>query len=204
VSCRFVPLEQAVQFGGVGHSIGEKTDPDGCVYQNHQAAVLLADVTVAGQVWRSFSVAMPSRVIQVSQPLAIRRKLAADAAYAQADLGPADLDFAEVHDAVSPAELMYYRELGFCREGEVAQFVRDKRSALGGSMPVNPSGGLNARGHPVGATGVAQIVELTKQLRGDAGGCQVQGARIGLAHNAGGWNGEDPAVCVVHILEAQG
>ncbi len=130
--------------------------------------------------------------------------LAADAAYAEAGLGPKDLDFAEVHDAVSPAELMYYRELGFCEEGEVAKFVREKRSAIGGSMPVNPSGGLNSRGHPVGATGVAQIVELTKQLRDDAGGCQVEGARIGLAHNAGGWSGDDPAVCVVHILEAEG
>ena len=130
--------------------------------------------------------------------------LAADAASAQAGLGPEDLDFAEVHDAVSPAELMYYRELGFCKEGEVAKFVREKRSAIGGSMPVNPSGGLNARGHPVGATGVAQIVELAKQLRGDAGGCQVKNARIGLAHNAGGWMGDDPAVCAVHILEAEG
>jgi acetyl-CoA acetyltransferase len=129
--------------------------------------------------------------------------LAADAAYAQAGLGPKDLDFAEVHDAVSPAELMYYRELGFCKKGEVAQFVREKRSALNGSMPVNPSGGLSSRGHPVGATGVAQIVELALQLRGDAGGCQVKDARIGLAHNAGGWIGEDPAVCVVHILETE-
>ncbi len=129
--------------------------------------------------------------------------LAADAAYQQAGLGPQDLDFAEVHDAVSPAELMYYRELGFCKEGEVAKFVREKRSALGGSLPVNPSGGLNARGHPVGATGVAQIAELTLQLRGDAGGRQVKDARIGLAHNAGGWSGDDPAVCVVHILESE-
>jgi acetyl-CoA acetyltransferase len=129
--------------------------------------------------------------------------LAADAAYKQAGLGPEDIDFAEVHDAVSPAELMYYRELGFCKEGEVAKFVREKRSALGGSLPVNPSGGLNSRGHPVGATGVAQIAELTLQLRGDAGGRQVKDARIGLAHNAGGWSGDDPAVCVVHVLESE-
>jgi acetyl-CoA acetyltransferase len=129
--------------------------------------------------------------------------LAADAAYKQAGLGPEDVDFAEVHDAVSPAELMYYRELGFCKEGEVAKFVREKRSALGGSLPVNPSGGLNSRGHPVGATGVAQIAELTLQLRGDAGGRQVKDARIGLAHNAGGWSGDDPAVCVVHVLESE-
>ena len=130
--------------------------------------------------------------------------LAADIAYAQAGLGPKDLDFAEVHDAVSPAELIYYRELGFCPEGEVAKFVHEKASAIGGRLPVNPSGGLNARGHPVGATGVAQIAELALQLRRDAGGRQVQNARIGLALNAGGWSGDDPAVCVVHILESEG
>ena len=129
--------------------------------------------------------------------------LAADAAYAQAGLGPADIDFAEVHDAVAPAELMYYRDLGFCKPGEVAQFVREERSALGGPLPVNPSGGINSRGHPVGATGVAQIVELALQLRADAGARQVKDARIGMALNAGGWSGDDPAVCVVHILEAE-
>ncbi|MGE0314448.1 MAG: thiolase family protein [Lautropia sp.] len=128
--------------------------------------------------------------------------LAAEAAYAQAGLGPADLDFAEVHDAVAPAELMYYHELGFCKAGEVGRFVRERRSALDGAFPVNPSGGLSARGHPVGATGVAQIAELALQLRGDAHGRQVQGARLALAHNAGGWIGEDPAVCVVHILQS--
>jgi acetyl-CoA acetyltransferase len=130
--------------------------------------------------------------------------LAADAAYAQSGLGPEDLDFAEVHDAVSPAELIYYRELGFCKPGEVAKFVREKRSALGGSLPVNPSGGLSSRGHPVGATGVAQLAELALQLRGDAGGRQVRDAKIGFAHNAGGWIGEDPAVSVVHIFESEG
>ena len=129
--------------------------------------------------------------------------LAADAAYRQAGLGPDDMDFAEVHDAVSPAELMYYRDLGFCKPGEVARFVREERAALGGAIPVNPSGGINSRGHPVGATGVAQIAELALQLRGDAGGRQVRDARIGMALNAGGWSGDDPAVCVVHILEAE-
>lgn len=127
--------------------------------------------------------------------------LAADKAYAQAGIGPADLDLAEVHDAVSPAELMHYRELRFCEEGAVARFVAERASALGGRLPVNTSGGLNSRGHPVGATGVAQLIELTLQLRGDAGPRQVQGARLALAHNSGGWIGEDPAVSAVHILE---
>ncbi len=127
--------------------------------------------------------------------------LAADKAYAQAGIGPSDLDLAEVHDAVSPAELMHYRELRFCEDGEVAKFVAERASALGGRLPVNPSGGLNSRGHPVGATGVAQLLELTLQLRGDAGARQVPGARLALAHNSGGWIGEDPAVSAVHILE---
>ena len=127
--------------------------------------------------------------------------LAADKAYAAAGVGPADLDLAEVHDAVSPAELMHYRELRLCGEGEVAKMVAERATTLGGRLPVNTSGGLNSRGHPVGATGVAQLIELTLQLRGDAGPRQVPGASLALAHNSGGWVGEDPAVSVVHILE---
>lgn len=127
--------------------------------------------------------------------------IAANKAYEQAGIGAADLDLAEVHDAVSPAELMHYRELGLCGPGEVASFVAERASALGGRLPVNTSGGLNSRGHPVGATGVAQLIELALQLRGDAGERQVPGARIAMAHNSGGWIGEDPAVSAVHILE---
>ena len=98
---------------------------------------------------------------------------------------------------------MSYRDLGFCQEDEVAQFVSEERSALGGSIPVNPSGGINSRGHPVGATGVAQIAELALQLRADAGGRQVKNSRVGLALNAGSWSGHDPAVCLVHVLESE-
>jgi acetyl-CoA acetyltransferase len=127
--------------------------------------------------------------------------LAADKAYAAAGIGPAELHLAEVHDAVSPAELMHCRELRLCGHGEVARMVADQATALGGRLPVNTSGGLNSRGHPVGATGVAQLIELTLQLRGDAGARQVAGARVALAHNSGGWVGEDPAVSAVHILE---
>jgi acetyl-CoA acetyltransferase len=128
--------------------------------------------------------------------------LAADKAYAAAGVEPSDVQLAEVHDAVSPAELMHVRELRLCGHGEVARLVAEKATALGGRLPVNTSGGLNSRGHPVGATGVAQLVELTLQLRGDAGARQVSGARLALAHNSGGWVGEDPAVSAVHILES--
>ena len=144
---------------------------------------------LASSPWRLGADALPGPTI------------AANKAYAQAGLGPADLDLAEVHDAVSPAELMHYRELGLCGPGQVAGFVAERASMIGGRLPVNTSGGLNSRGHPVGATGVAQLIELTLQLRGDAGERQVQGARIAMAHNSGGWIGEDPAVSAVHILE---
>ena len=130
--------------------------------------------------------------------------LAADRAYEMAGVGPAELHLAEVHDAVSPAELMHYRELRLCAPGEVGRLVAEQATTLGGRLPVNTSGGLNSRGHPVGATGVAQLIELTLQLRGEAGARQVPGARMALAHNSGGWIGEDPAVSAVHILESTG
>jgi acetyl-CoA acetyltransferase len=125
------------------------------------------------------------------------------AAYEQAGLGPESVHVAEVHDAAAPAELSLYEELGFAPEGEGAKLVREGVTARGGSLPVNTSGGLICRGHPVGATGAAQIVELADQLRGRATGRQVPGARIGLAHNAGGWVRGDNAAVAVHILAAE-
>ena len=129
-------------------------------------------------------------------------KLAAGKAYQQAGLGPKDIDFVEVHDAVSPMELVYYRDLGFCAPGEVARFVAEKRPALDGATPFNTSGGINSRGHPVAATGIAQIIEIVQQLCGEAGERQVRKAGRGMALNAGGWIGDDPAFNAVHILEA--
>lgn len=127
--------------------------------------------------------------------------LCANAAYDEAGLGPADVDVAEVHDAMAPGELLYYEQLGFCAADEVGHFVETGRTAIDGTIPVNPSGGLSSRGHPVGATGLAQIAELTWQLRGDAGARQVRAPRIALAQNSGGWLQGEPAACNVHILE---
>lgn len=141
----------------------------------------------------------PVRARQGSQSTAAR---VARACYGQAGVSAAEIDFAEVHDAVSPIEMVYYRDLGFCAPGEVARFVADESPALHGKVPFNPSGGINSRGHPVGATGIAQICELVLQLSGDAGTRQLSRARRGLALNAGGWMGEDPAVNAMHILEA--
>ena len=121
---------------------------------------------------------------------------AAKDAYAMAGIGPEDIDVAEVHDCFTGVELMDYEDLGFCGRGEAGAFIASGATALGGRIPVNPSGGLKAKGHPPGATGVAQCVELFEQLRGEAAN-QVEGARWALAHNVGG----PTAVSAVTILE---
>jgi acetyl-CoA acetyltransferase len=126
--------------------------------------------------------------------------LAAAAAYEVAGLGPADLDCVEVHDAAASAELVIYEQLGLAEPGDGPGLIRSGQTRLGGSLPVNTSGGLLARGHPIGATGLAQIAEAVAQLRGAAGGRQVPGARIALTQNAGGWHGNDNVASVVHIF----
>ena len=128
----------------------------------------------------------------------------ARAAYEQAGVGPDGIDLFEVHDAASPAELVIAEEIGIAAAGEGARLARDGATGIGGTRPVNVSGGLLARGHPIGATGAAQIVELADQLRGRGGARQVRQARIGLAENAGGSLGDGPAACVVTILAAVG
>jgi acetyl-CoA acyltransferase len=125
---------------------------------------------------------------------------ASQAAYEQAGVGPGDLDVVELHDAAAPAELMTYEELGLCGGGEGPALLTSGATALGGRMPVNPSGGLLSRGHPIGATGCGQLVELTEQLRGRCGQRQVEGARVALAHNGGGFLGTDAAATVVTVL----
>jgi acetyl-CoA acetyltransferase len=126
--------------------------------------------------------------------------LASAAAYETAGLGPADLDVVEVHDAAASAELVLYEQLGIADPGDGAALIRSGDTALGGRLPVNTSGGLLARGHPIGATGLAQIVEVVLQLRGDADRRQVDGARIGLTQNAGGWHGNDNVTSLIHIF----
>lgn len=121
---------------------------------------------------------------------------AARRAFAMAGIGPRDVHVAEVHDCFTGVELMDYEDLGFCERGEAAKLIESGETAVGGRLPVNPSGGLKAKGHPPGATGVAQCVELFEQLRGSAHN-QVARARWGLAHNVGG----PTAVSAVTILE---
>jgi acetyl-CoA C-acetyltransferase len=121
---------------------------------------------------------------------------AARAAYAMAGIGPRDIQVAEVHDCFSGVELMNYEDLGFCERGQAKTMLEKGGTSIGGRLPVNPSGGLKAKGHPPGATGVAQCVELFEQLRGYAAN-QVGDVRWGLAHNVGG----PTAVSAVTILE---
>ncbi|WP_339485449.1 thiolase family protein [Pseudomonas sp. EL_65y_Pfl2_R95] len=125
---------------------------------------------------------------------------AAEQAYAAAGLGPEDLSCVELHDASAPSEIQAYEYLGLCGRGQGSELIESGATRLGGRVPVNTSGGLLRKGHPVGASGCAQIVELTEQLQGRVGGRQVDGARVGLAHNGGGAIGLDAAATVVSIL----
>ena len=126
---------------------------------------------------------------------------AARRAYEMAGIGPEDVNLAEVHDAAAIAEVIYYEALGFCEPGEGLRLLSDGETSIGGRIPVNPSGGLLCRGHPLGATGVAQIVEIMWHLTGRAGERQVEGAKVGVAHCTGGgiW-GVDNGVCSIHVL----
>jgi acetyl-CoA acetyltransferase len=126
--------------------------------------------------------------------------VAARKAYEQAGLGPEDLDIVELHDAAAPAELTLYEDLQLSKPGEAAQLLASGATMIGGRLPVNTSGGLLSKGHPVGATGCAQLVELTEQLRGTAGPRQAGSPRIGLAENGGGYLGPDLAAAAVTIL----
>jgi acetyl-CoA acetyltransferase len=120
--------------------------------------------------------------------------------YETTGIGPEDLDCVELHDASAISEIMYYEYLGLCAEGEGGALVESGATTLGGRIPVNTSGGLMRKGHPIGATGASQIVELVWQLRGDAGERQVDGARIALAENGGGYIGQDVAALVLTML----
>ncbi len=125
---------------------------------------------------------------------------AATQAYEMAGISPEDVDVAEVHDAVAPAELSIYEDLRFCAPGEGPKLVADRITWLGGRLPVNTSGGLLSRGHPIGATGLGQIVEVVWQLQGKAGKRQVENCKVGLTQNGGGHIGFDAAAMAIHLF----
>jgi acetyl-CoA C-acetyltransferase len=124
---------------------------------------------------------------------------AARQAYKMADIKPGDVNVAEVHDCFTIAEVVVSEDLGFFEKGEGGCAVADGRTEIEGEIPINPSGGLKSKGHPVGATGVAQVIEIVKQLRGEADKRQVKNARIGLTQNMGGSGGST----IVHILKGE-
>lgn len=124
-------------------------------------------------------------------------KLAAQAAYKMAGISPKDVDFAEVHDCFTIAEMVDSEDLGFFEKGKAVDAVRNKQTELRGSIPINPSGGLKSKGHPIGATGVGQAVEVFDQLTGNAGERTIRDAKIGLTHNFGATG----ASCAVHIFQ---
>ncbi|MBU3917563.1 thiolase family protein [bacterium] len=122
-------------------------------------------------------------------------------AYNIAGVGPNDIDFAELHDATAYGELHQTEAMGFCRMGDGGPYAESGATKLGGDKPINTSGGLECRGHPIGASGLAQIYELGTQLRNNAGKRQVENARLGLAENGGGNIGVEEAAMCIHILE---
>ena len=124
-------------------------------------------------------------------------KLAAEEAYKQANLSPSDIDVAELHDAFTPVEVISYEDLGFCKKGEGKYMIRKGTVNLNGKLPVNTSGGLKAKGHPISATGIAQVYDLAKQMRKQAGDRQVDNVNYALAHNIGGVG----STVTVHILK---
>jgi acetyl-CoA C-acetyltransferase len=124
---------------------------------------------------------------------------AAKQAYAMANVKPTDISLAEVHDCFTITQILNIEDLGFAAKGHGPKAVMDGSTALTGSIPINTSGGLKAKGHPIGATGISQIYEVVTQLRGEAGARQVKNAEIGLTHNIGG----TAATCVVHIFQGR-
>lgn len=127
---------------------------------------------------------------------------AARGAYEMAGIDPAEIDVAEVHDAFTATEIIHYEDLMLCGRGEGGRLVAGGETALGGRVPVSTSGGLLSKGHPLGATGIAQVHEIVTQLRGEAGERQVDGARTGLTHCVGGFLDGDAASSCIHLLQA--
>ena len=168
------------------------------------AAVLLVSAEMSRRLERSAVQVRGSAIASGIDPAANDGETATSVAAAQAlsmaGLEASDIDTVEVHDAAAPAELMLYEQIGLAAPGDGPKLVRDGATSLGGRQPVNTSGGLLAKGHPIGATGLAQIVEVVTQLRGEAGSRQVDGACTALTQNGGGWVGGDNAAIGVHVL----
>ncbi|MDH3497855.1 MAG: thiolase domain-containing protein [Gemmatimonadota bacterium] len=177
---------------------------DCCANADGAACVILASEGAAREiakkpVWldgmgcATASMSVLRRPNLVGLPSAVE---AARVAYEMAEVGPEDVKVADVHDCFTVAEILAYEDLGFCKKGEGGRFIADRQSYIGGKVAVNVDGGLKAKGHPIGATGVSMTVEIVKQLRGEAGERQVSDADVGLTHNVGGIG----QYCFVQVL----
>ena len=180
---------------------------DSCPTTDGAAAAILCSEEVAKRYTTKLiyvaAAALKSGTYESQRNIAVNEieQRAAEEAYEKAGIGPQDLDFAEVHDCFTIAEIVRIENLGFCKEGEGGRMAEEGITQLGGKFPINPSGGLLCKGHPIGATGVAQVAELVWQLRGEAGERQVKGAKVGLAHCSGGFVAQDTGASTVIILK---
>lgn len=197
---KIITLEEAMRSVMICHPLNLY---DCCLISDGAAAAILASEEKAKKisdtpVWLTgLGAASDAMMISERPTLTALRatKVAAEKAYGMAGITPDDVDVAVVHDCFTIAEIMAYEDLGFCKKGEGGKFIEEEQSYIGGKVPVNVDGGLKSKGHPLGATGVSMTVEITKQLRGEAGKRQVSGAEIGLSHNIG----ETGQYCFVHV-----
>jgi len=195
-----ITLDEAMKSIAICHPLNLY---DCCLISDGAAAAILASEEEAKKItdtpiWiKGLGAASDTMMISERQTLTglTATKIAAEEAYKMAGIKPNDVDVAVVHDCFTIAEIMAYEDLGFCKKGEGGEFIEDKQSYIGGKTPINVDGGLKAKGHPLGATGVSMTVEITRQLRGEAGKRQVGGAEIGLSHNVG----ETGQYCFVHV-----
>jgi len=185
---------------------------DCCPVTDGAAAVLVASDEVAEEytenpVWAAGSGLATDSFLRNTEESLVgfpATTSAAEQAYEQAGIGPEDVDVAEVHDCFTITELVTYEDLGFCEKGEGGRLVDEGVTDLDGDLPVNPSGGLLAKGHPIGATGVAQVAEIYEQLRGEAGDVQVAGdPEYGLQHNIGIGRNATGSVSCVNVLSRE-
>jgi acetyl-CoA C-acetyltransferase len=195
-----ITLEEAMKSVVICHPLNLY---DCCLISDGAAAAVLASEERAKRisdtpVWLvGLGAASDTMMISERESLTELRatKIAAERAYRMAGITANNVDVAVVHDCFTIAEIMAYEDLGFCKKGEGGNFIEEGQSYIGGKIPINIDGGLKSKGHPLGATGVSMTVEITKQLRGEAGKRQVAGAEIGLSHNIG----EAGQYCFVHV-----
>jgi acetyl-CoA acetyltransferase len=184
-----------------------------CPLSDGAAAAILASENVAMRLNKKSIIAAASVLrtgsyqntsnLNLSEMFKNLNARAANEAYNMAGLGPEDVDLAEVHDCFTITEVLHYESLGFCKKGDGVKLLKEGKTQLGGKVPFSVSGGLLAKGHPVGCTGVAQIVEAVWQLRGEAGKRQVPGARVALTHTMGGLKEGDAKATTINILRTK-